>query len=297
MRPSLPLSAAPGGLRLVALLHVFCAVCLLALVHLPLPARAADDAGQTIAPVNEYRLAAGDNIRILVFQNPDLTLDTRVSEAGTITYPLVGSIAVGGLPLATAEERIARALKAGNFLKQPQVNIVLTAVQGNQVSVLGQVNRPGRFPLVTFNTRVSSLLASAGGIVSGVGAVPGGAERVVVVGTRAGRPFRREIDVAALFATRPEDDIEVAAGDVLYVPPAPLFYVYGEVQRPGSFKLKPGMTVQQALADGGGLTPRGTRRGLRVDRRGADGRIVSLEPGLDDAVQPDDVLVVRESLF
>ena len=247
--------------------------------------------------LGDYRLAAGDNIRILVFQNPDLTLDTRVSESGTITYPLAGTIGVGGLTLPEAERRIGAALKAGNFLKLPQVNIVLTQVQGNQVSVLGLVNRPGRFPLLSFNARLSDLLASAGGIVSGAGSVPGGADQVVLVGWRDGKPFRREIDLASLIAAREQDDPPVAAGDVIYVPPAPVYYVYGEVQRPGSFRLKRGMTVRQALADGGGPTPRGTQRGLRVDRRAPGGAMLSVEPRLDDPVQPDDVLYVRESWF
>lgn len=287
-----------------------CAVAALACLYLAalsLPARAAkeDDVPMAPATVNEYRLGAGDAIRILVFQNPDLTLDTRVSEAGTITYPLIGSLVIGGLTLAAAERRIAAALKAGNFLKLPQVNIVLTQVQGNQVSVLGLVNRPGRYPLVTANTRLSDVLAMAGGITSGAGAIGGGADQVVLVGTRAGQALRREIDITRLFAAADEraaeqraaDDFDIAAGDVIYVPPAPLVYVYGEVQRPGSFRLKRGMTVQQALADGGGLTPRGTHRGLRVDRRDAAGRVVSLTPALDDPVLPDDVLYVRESWF
>ncbi|HZV97904.1 MAG TPA: polysaccharide biosynthesis/export family protein, partial [Methylophilaceae bacterium] len=73
----------------------------------------------------DYTLGSGDAIRILVFQNPDLTLDTRVSEGGTITYPLVGTVKVGGMPIAQAERTIAAALKSGGFVQQPQVNIVL----------------------------------------------------------------------------------------------------------------------------------------------------------------------------
>jgi polysaccharide export outer membrane protein len=248
----------------------------------------------------DYRLGPGDAIRIVVFQNPDLTLDTRVAEGGTITYPLIGSVDVGGFTIAQAERNIAAALKKGGFVQQPQVNIILSQVRGNQVSVLGQVNHPGRFPLETFHTRISDLLAMAGGISAGGGLTggPGGADKVVVIGLREGQPFRKEIDLSDLFAgSKPEDDFEVASGDVIYVPSAPVFYIYGEAQRAGSYRVKRGMSVQQAMAEAGGPTVRGTERGIRLDRRDASGKIQSIQPSLDEPIQANDVIYVRESLF
>lgn len=247
----------------------------------------------------DYRLGAGDSIRIVVFQNPDLTLDTRVAEGGTITYPLIGSVEVGGLTIAQAERTIAQALKRGGFVQQPQVNIVLSQVRGNQVSVLGQVSHPGRFPLESFRTRISDLLAMAGGVsTGGLGAGLGGADKVIVIGLREGQPFRKEIDLSELFSgAHPEDDFEVSSGDVLYVPPAPVFYIYGEAQRAGSYRVKPGMSVQQAMAEAGGPTVRGTERNLRLDRRDASGKIRSIQPSLDEPIQANDVIYVRESLF
>ena len=115
----------------------------------------------------DYPLSAGDSIRVQVFQNPDLTVETRVSENGSITYPLIGAVDLGGLSIAAAEKKIADALQKGGFIRQPQVNIVLTQIRGNQVSVLGQVNRPGRFPLETANTHLSDMLAIAGGTTQG----------------------------------------------------------------------------------------------------------------------------------
>jgi polysaccharide export outer membrane protein len=240
----------------------------------------------------EYQLGPGDTIRIQVFQNPDLTLETRVTENGIITFPLVGAAKVGGLSIAAAEQRIARALQSGGFIKQPQVNILLLQSRGNQVSVLGQVGKPGRYPLETSNTRLSEMLAIAGGI--GLG----GADVAVITGTRGGTPFRREIDIASLFLkATPQDDLVVAGGDVIYIHRAPTFYIYGEVQKPGSYRVERGMTIRQALAQGGGLSPRGTERGLSVYRRDADGAIETLTPSLNDLVQPGDVFHVRESLF
>lgn len=240
----------------------------------------------------EYLLGKGDSIRITVFQNPDLTVETRVTENGTISYPLVGTVKIGGLTIPAAEQAIAKALSDGNFIQKPQVNIVLLQNRGNQVSVLGMVNKAGRYPLETFDTRVSEMIAIAGGIA------PTGADVAILTGLREGKPFRKEIDIAGMFLdNKLEDDIVVAGGDVIYVYRQPMYYIYGEVQKPGSSRIERGMTVRQALAQAGGPTSRGTERRLRLSRLGADGKVESLSPNLNDPVQPDDVLYVNESLF
>jgi polysaccharide export outer membrane protein len=224
--------------------------------------------------------------------NPDLTLETRVDEQGIITYPLIGAIEIGGLSILTAERRIAGALQSGGYLKRPQVSILLLQNRANQVSVLGHVNRPGRYPMETSATRVSEMLAVAGGVA------PIGADVIILSGTRNGLPFRKEIDIASIFIDfNPKDNIVVAGGDEIYVPRAPTFYIYGEVQRPGSYRIERGMTFWQALATGGGPTVRGTDRNLRVRRRGADGTPETVTVDPNDLVRPDDVLYVRESIF
>lgn len=240
----------------------------------------------------EYTLGAGDTIHIVVFQNPDLTLDTRVSENGTITYPLIGAVKLGGLDIAAAEKTIAQALKDGGFVQQPQVNISVLQMIGTQVSVLGQVNRPGRFPLQTMDTHLSEMLAIAGGIA------PTGADVAIVVGKRDGKPFRKEVDIAGIYVDGKADaDIPVRGGDVVYVHRAPVFYIYGEVQRPGSYRVERNMTVRQALAQGGGLTVRGTEWWFRLYRRGPDGKVENISPDVNDLIQPDDVLYMKEALF
>ena len=240
----------------------------------------------------EYQLGAGDIIRVVVFQNPDLTVETRVTENGTASYPLLGSVKVGGMTIPTAEQTIARGLKAGGYIESPQVNISLLQNRGNQVSVLGSVNRAGRFPLETFNTRFSEMIAIAGGIAPTAGDI------AIVTGVRDGKPMRREIDIAGMFlGNKPEDDIVVAGGDVIYVHRMPMYYIYGEVQRPGSYRVERNMTVRQALAQGGGPTIRGTPRGLLLHRRGADAKLEVLSPDLQDPIQSDDVIYVKESLF
>jgi polysaccharide export outer membrane protein len=240
----------------------------------------------------DYRLGAGDAIGVQVYQSPDLSVDARVSESGVISYPLVGSVQLGGLTIAEAEKKIADALRNGGFVKVPQVNIVLRQVRGNQVAVLGQVSRPGRFPLETFNTRVSDMLAAAGGVT------PTGDDVLIVTGQREGKPFRKVIDIPALFLNEKSDeDIVLAGGDTLYVNKAPVFYIYGEAQRPGPYRIERGMTVMQALAQGGGPTVRGSENRLRLHRRDATGKVVETTPRLTDPVRAEDVIYVRESLF
>jgi len=246
----------------------------------------------TLPNSQDYRLGAGDAIGVQVYQSPDLSIDARVSESGVISYPLIGSVQLGGLTIAEAEKKIGDALKSGGFVKVPQVNIVLRQVRGNQVAVLGQVSRPGRFPLETFNTRVSDMLAAAGGTT------PTGDDVLIVTGQRDGKPFRKVIDIPALFLNqKSDDDIVLAGGDTLYVNKAPMFYIYGEAQKPGPYRIERGMTVMQALAQGGGPTARGSQNRLKLHRRDASGKVVETTPNLNDLVRPEDVIYVRESLF
>ena len=257
-----------------------------------LPAAAQGGAPAALAAA-EYRLGSGDVIRINVYQNPDLTLETRVTEAGIVSYPLLGTVRLGSLSVTAAEKLIADGLRNGNFVKNPQVTLVVLQVRGNQASVLGLVNRPGRYPLEVADMRLTDLLAMAGGTAIN------GADLVVVTGTRNGQPFRTEVDLPTVFAAGGKDkDIFILNGDAVWVERQPIVYIYGEVQRPGPMRLERSMTLMQSLATGGGLTLRGTEKGIRVHRKGADGKVqVITTPLMDEAMRDGDVVFVRESLF
>ena len=136
------------------------------------------------------------------------------------------------------------------------------------------------------------MLAAAGGTTAL------GDDVLIITGQRNGQPFRKVIDIPALFLNeKSEDDITVSGGDTLYVNKAPVFYIYGEAQRPGPYRIERGMTVMQALAQGGGPTVRGSGTRLRLHRRDATGKLVESAPQLTDPVQAEDVIYVRESLF
>ena len=241
---------------------------------------------------DDYLLGPGDAIRIQVFQNPDLTVEARVSEAGVISFPLLGAIRVGGLSPTSVERLLAQRLRDGKFLQNPQVTVNVTTFRSQQVSVLGNVTRPGRYPIETTGMRLSEVLSLAGGIA------PTGADEVVLVTSRSGKPLRLEIDLVDMFASGDlTKDPQMQAGDVVYVNRAPQYYIYGQVSRPGMYALDRGMTLAQAIAKGGGLTLRGTDRAVRVHRRYGNKQVQVLEPKLDDPIRPDDLVFVRESVF
>lgn len=239
-----------------------------------------------------FVVGSGDIVRVTVFQNPDLAVETRVDGNGGITYPFLGTLDVRGKTPGDIEKMIATGLEEKQVLKRPQVTVNVLQFRSQQISVLGHVSRPGKFPLELPYT-VSDALALAGGIT------PNGADTVVLSREENGAVRNIEIDVLQMFATGGQraDDVSVRAGDVLYVHRAPTFYIYGEVQRPGQFRLEREMTVLQALSAGGGLTPRGTQRGIRITRKDDVGKQAELRGELTTPVRPDDVIRIQESLF
>jgi polysaccharide export outer membrane protein len=264
-------------MRLVA--NILCLWLMLALIA---PAIAQPgDAG-------EYRLGAGDLLKINIYGYPDMTADVRVDEAGSISYAYVGQVAVGGRSARDVESLVAEKLTQGGFIRSPQVSVLVSDYRSQKVAVMGQVGRPGQYPLRKASA-VIDLLAEAGGVMNA-----SAADEATLLRADGSK---RSIDLFALFDGDPEQNLQVGSGDTIYVPKASQFYVYGEVQRPGSYKLERNMTVSQAISAGGGLTPRGTERRATVKRRNPQGKETKVSVKGSDLLQPDDVLVIKESLF
>ena len=247
-----------------------------------------------LAPAGDLRLETlgpGDMVRVTVFRNPDLTTETRISERGTILFPMIGEVPVNGMSPREAGSRIGDKLKQGKYVVNPEVTVSLMQVNSRQVSVLGNVNKPGRYPLDTTTAKLTDLIAIAGGIA------PTGSDQVTIVSTRNGQTTSTNVDLPNMIRTGDlQRNVELQAGDTVFVHRAPMVYVYGEVQKAGAYRVEPNMTVMQALAMGGGLTPRGTERGIRIHRRTGE-QVAQRDAKLTDIVQSDDVIYVRESLF
>ncbi|MBC7983292.1 MAG: polysaccharide export protein EpsE [Candidatus Obscuribacterales bacterium] len=244
------------------------------------------------ATSNEYKLGAGDQVRIAVYNNPDLATEAQISEDGSISFPLLGKVVIGGLSKTNAESLIAKSLTEGGFLRQANVNLAVTEYRSQQVSVLGEVNKPGKYSIQS-SSGVMDLLAQAGGITSK------GARAITVVRHDAnGVSNKQHIALDQLMdANRGVTDIALSNGDLIFVPQQSTFYIYGQVQKPGVYPLEPNMTVRQAIVVGGGLTVRGTERGVRIVRPQPNGQPKKLKAKLSDRLNQDDVVEIKESLF
>jgi len=164
-------------------------------------------------------------------------------------------------------------------------------VNSRQVSVLGNVVKPGRYPIDSVNRRVTDFVAAAGGMAAG------GADTVTVVQVCSGKETKTDVDLAQMFRNgNLGSNMELAPGDTIFVHRAPMIYVYGEVNKAGAYRLEPHMTVMQAIALGGGINARGTERGLRIHRREGD-NVRKIDVRLTDEVRVDDVIYVKESIF
>jgi len=237
---------------------------------------------------SDYRLGPGDLLKISTFGYNDLAAEARVSESGNITFPLIGQVLVEGLSTRDAESLIAEKLQSGSFITKAQVSVLIVEYQSQKVSVMGQVGKPGQY-FLDGSTHVLDLLAKAGGVTD-----EAAADRAVLL-RRDGSS--QVIDLEALFSGDASQNPAVVQGDTINVPRAPRFYIYGEVQKPGAYRLDRNMTLSRAISAGGGLTARGSERRAVVKRRDKSGRELSASIGSSDPIREDDVLYVKESLF
>lgn len=246
------------------------------------------------APQEATRLALlgpGDSVTVQVYGQPDMTSTVYVANDGTIHVPLAGAVQVAGVTPVEAADRVAKALRDGGYFVNPQVTLTLNNSRSERVSVLGEVRNPGSYAIDP-STSIIDLIAAAGGLTEN--------------GADSGYVRRREpdghvvsytVDLKGPTSSRDLPSQRLQSGDELYVPTAQHVYVYGEVTTPNMYKLEPGMTVMQAIVRAGGITPRGSEHRVEIKRMGKDGRYVVSKAKLNDLVQPDDVIRVKESIF
>lgn len=266
------------------------AIALVALVSAPLTAPA-----QTAAPTT---LEPGDVIRVSVYGQPDLTTIARVGESGEITFPLLGSVGLEGMSPSQAERHISELLDTRGIVRNAQVAVFLerrSEQNTEHVTILGKVSRPGKYPLGGESsegvTSVVDLLASAGG------ATDAAAEKIYLMRSSGEDYVRSEIDLDSLIQLGDLSmDQSLVDGDIVLVPEAAVFYIYGQVKRPGRYMLGRDMTVMQALSVASGVTDIGNEDGI-VLRRGMDSGKSENEVDITTVLQPNDVIYVKARRF
>ena len=237
-----------------------------------------------------YRVGPSDQLAISVYRLPELTSNVTVSADGTITLPSVGMLDVDGKTASEISEAIARVLQEKQIVISPTVNTVVLQVRANAVMVMGMVSRPGNIAIDRPGMTLITVLARAGanlGTGNGI---------VTIAADHDPGSARQQLSIADIISG--EADREVRANEVIVVQPAPMVYVSGEVGRPGAYPIEPGMTVGQAIALGGGITPRGSSGRIRLTRKTPDGesrRIKSID--FQTPVKADDLVVVRTRVF
>lgn len=236
------------------------------------------------------RLVSSDVVRIKVVNQPDLDNEIRIEPDGTISFPYAGRIRAAGLTEDELAARIKSALEGGGIVKTAQVLVSVSSF-GAQVSVLGAVTTPGVFPLDR-PTTLNQVLSRAGGLSPGAGST-------VVIRRPSGKGTQiTRLDAkAAISGKTNEGNTYVQNNDEIYIEDANVYYLYGYVNKPGQYTMARRMTVQQALAAGGGRSELGSDWRINIKRRLPDGKIVESPVSLDDDVEPNDVIVVNERFF
>lgn len=247
----------------------------------PPVAPATPAAAPRAAAAEGYRLGPDDEVKVFIYGQPDLSVTTRVKADGTIRLAMLGAVDVRGKTTAELADAIAAGYANGGYLERPSVNVEVSQFVSRFVTVLGNVPQAGNYPLDRPYT-VAGMLARAGG------ATATGANAVILTPADGSGPVRISLAEMNAGASRP-----LAPGDILFIPPAEKVYVYGQVQSPGAFTFVPGQTFRQALALAGGPTLAGSTKRIKVRRAGKEVEGLNL----DDPVQPEDVLVIREKLF
>lgn len=241
----------------------------------------------------KYQIGPQDQLKITVYDAEELSGTYRVDSDGVITFPLLGRITVGGMALAECQDKLRSMLAAG-YIRNPQIRVDIEEYKSQSVFVSGEVRAPAEIRMTGTMTLLKAL-AQAGSPLSSASS-----ELTIARQKKPSTPSGESTDVIRVnwrdLETGKAKDVLLQDGDVIFIPKAQTFYIQGYVRNGGSYVLEPGTTVEQAIALAGGLTERGTSRGIKATRM-VNGRSVEIALSLSDKVQPADVITIRQRMF
>jgi len=264
-----------------------------------LPAAAAGAADASA----EYRIGPKDLLEVKVFEVPELNVERRVSDAGSIELPLLGQFPVSGLTASEASGQLEEMLKQ-KYVNRASVSIVIQEYQNKPVSVLGAVAKPGSLN-VSGNWTLLQAISAAGGLTPQAG-------KKIYVLRRAENSLSDTLEVSTedlLQSSSNVWNVPIFPSDVVNVPARSTVKVFclGEVKQPGALEFDGNdtLTLLSAIAKAGGLTDRASKT-IHIQRRQKDGRQVDIVAHYGRIVSgreanptlfPDDVVIVKESFL
>ena len=228
-------------------------------------------------PHEGYRLGPNDTLRIQVYGEEDLSLETKVEGDGQITYPLLGILHVGGLTIHELQQDLTTRLAAG-YLSKPKVTV--TVARHRNFYVGGEVKTPGGYPYEEGLT-VQKAITLAGGFTEK-------SDKRVITITRA---HGSQVDILTL-----ESDAMVRPDDLVAVAQARKFYVNGEVRRAGDYPYERELTLHKAITMAGGFTDKASTSRAKVIRK-IEGKEQEISLDLEGIILPEDIIVVPRSFF
>ena len=282
-----------------------CVLVVLALIHIWACSAAAQN-GAGVAPLSSrpsstkitavpVKIAPGDLLDISVFDAPELAQQVRVGADGKAELALIGNTPLAGLTVQEAGQMIARELRDRNFLRRPQVNVLIKEFASQGVSVMGEVQHPGIYQVLGPRTLLD-VISMAGGLTNA-------ADTRITVKGRTGAEENVVVNLKNDDAqTSLANDVQIYPGDLILVPRAGIVYVMGAVSRPGGFVMQNNgkITLLQALAQAGGTNAVAAVNHAILLRKNGDGYVtnkldvgkIERGQGEDLALHPNDIVFI-----
>ena len=233
----------------------------------PAPVSAADSASHPAPSAGDsnVRLGPGDLVDVSVYNVPEMETKTRVSSSGDIYLPLIDYVHVDALTVDEAENVIEKRLDQGGYVKSPHVQLFVQEYASAGANVLGEVARPGVYPVLGEQT-LFSVISAAGGFSERAG-------KSITITRRDQSAAPITVPLALNPQDHPESNVQIYPGDTIMVRRADVVFVVGEVIRPAGMMMGDGgrLSVLQAIALAGGTTSSARLGGARIIRKGPTG--------------------------
>jgi polysaccharide export outer membrane protein len=245
---------------------------------------------------DDMRFGVGDLLEITVYGVPELNTKARISSSGDVYFPLIDYVHIDGLTPEQAQKIIEKRLADGGYVNNPHVQIFVDDYPSQAVTILGEVTRPGPYPVVG-ERRLYDVISAAGGLTEKAG-------RNVTIAHRATPNQPITIKLAEGLAQTADSNVAIKPGDTIVVARAGIVYVVGDVNRPSGFLIdNANLTVLKAVALAGGTTRTAKLNGTKILRKTPDGiketpialKKILQAKAADVPMEADDILFIPGS--